>query len=132
MRQGVKRVRTAHTASHTCAAVQPAGRPQLLLVKIELQSWLGKKYCDEAELLPIMLAHGIVRHVRTIEVEVRPLGGDSFKVSLDARRPLVSEGESRNRSLTGDTRDQAGTIQSGDKGRWGCSAGRRCAARVTG
>jgi hypothetical protein len=29
--------------------------------------------------------------VYTIEVEVRPLGGDSFKVSLDARRPLVSE-----------------------------------------
>jgi hypothetical protein len=24
-------------------------------------------------------------------VEVRPLGGDSFKVVLDARRPLVSE-----------------------------------------
>jgi hypothetical protein len=26
------------------------GRPQLLLVKTELQSWLGNKYCDEAEL----------------------------------------------------------------------------------
>jgi hypothetical protein len=62
-----------------------------MLVKTELQSWLGKKYCDEAELLPMLIAHSIVRRVRTIEVEVRPLGGDSFKVSLDARRPLVSE-----------------------------------------
>jgi hypothetical protein len=41
--------------------------------------------------MPLLIAHSIVRRVRTIEVEVRPLGGDSFKVSLDARRPLVSE-----------------------------------------
>jgi WD40 repeat protein len=73
------------------AAGPSSGRPQLLLVKTELQSWLGKKYCDEAELLPMLFAHSIVRHVRTIEVEVWPLGGDSFKVALDARRPLVSE-----------------------------------------
>jgi WD40 repeat protein len=54
-------------------------------------SWLGKKYCDEAELLALLIEHSIVRRVRTIEVEVWPLGGDSFKVALDARRPLVSE-----------------------------------------
>jgi hypothetical protein len=76
----------------TRAAAQPsAGRPQLLLVKTELQSWLGKKYCDEADLLALLLVHSIVRRVHTIEVEVRPLGGDSFKLALDARRPLVSE-----------------------------------------
>jgi hypothetical protein len=46
---------------------------------------------DEADLLPMLIAHSVVRRVHTIEVEVRPLGGDSFKVSLDARRPLVSE-----------------------------------------
>jgi hypothetical protein len=62
-----------------------------LLVKTELQSWLGKKYCDEADLLGLLLAHSLVRRVHTIAVEVRPLGGDSFKVALDARRPLVSE-----------------------------------------
>jgi hypothetical protein len=42
--------------------------------------------------LGLLLAHSLVRRVHTIEVEVRPLGGDSFKVALlDARRPLVSE-----------------------------------------
>jgi hypothetical protein len=93
MKQGAKRARTnGRSPSVNHAIAQPsAGRPQLLLVKTELQSWLGKKYCDEADLLALLIAHSIVRRVRTIEVEVRPLGGDSFKVSLDARRPLVSE-----------------------------------------
>jgi WD40 repeat protein len=92
MNQGAKRARTAEPGAPTTHAAQPsAGRPQLLLVKTELQSWLGKKYCDEADLLGLLLAHNIVRRVHTIEVEVRPLGGDSFKVALDARRPLVSE-----------------------------------------
>jgi hypothetical protein len=92
MNQGAKRARTNEpSASVNQAAGHSAGRPQLLLVKTEHQSWLGKKYCDEAELLPLLIAHSIVRRVRTIEVEVRPLGGDSFKISLDVRRPLVSE-----------------------------------------
>jgi hypothetical protein len=93
MKQGAKRARTAEpNAPVHHSVLQPsAGRPQLLLVKTELQSWLGKKYCDEADLLALLIAHSIVRRVYTIEVEVRPLGGDSFKVSLDARRPLVSE-----------------------------------------
>jgi WD40 repeat protein len=93
MNQRAKRARTAEPAVPIQHAVaQPsAGRPQLLLVKTELQSWLGKKYCDEADLLALLLEHSIVRRVHTIEVEVRPLGGDSFKVALDARRPLVSE-----------------------------------------
>ena len=46
---------------------------------------------DEAELLPLLLAHGLVSRVRTIAVEVRPLGGDSFDVQLDARKPTVGE-----------------------------------------
>jgi hypothetical protein len=92
MNQGAKRARTNEPSAPANQAAQPSqGRPQLLLVKTELQSWLGKKYCDEAELLPMLFAHSIVRRVYTIEVQVRPLGGDSFKVSLDARRPLVSE-----------------------------------------
>jgi WD40 repeat protein len=92
MNQGAKRARTNESSAPVNqAADNSAGHPQLLLVKTELQSWLGKKYCDEAELLPLLIAHSIVRRVRTIEVEVRPLGGDSFKVSLDARRPLVRE-----------------------------------------
>jgi hypothetical protein len=92
MNQRAKRARTAEPGVRATHAAQPsAGRPQLLLVKTELQSWLGKKYCDEADLLALLLAHSIVRRVHTIELEVRPLGGDSFKVVLDARRPLVSE-----------------------------------------
>jgi WD40 repeat protein len=92
MNQGTKRARAAEPDTPTTHAAQPsAGRPQLLLVKTELQSWLGKKYCDEADLLGLLLAHSLVRRVHTIAVEVRPLGGDSFKVALDARRPLVSE-----------------------------------------
>jgi hypothetical protein len=38
-----------------------------------------------------MLAHGLIRRVRTIQIGVRPLGGDSFKVSLDASKPTVQE-----------------------------------------
>ena len=73
------------------ARITEPGSAQLLLVKPELQAWTGKKYCDETELLSLLFAHSIVRRVRTIEVEVRPLGGDSFKILLDTRKPLVSE-----------------------------------------
>jgi hypothetical protein len=42
-------------------------------------------------MLPLLLAHGLVRRVRTIQVAVRPLGGDSFKITLDASLPTVGE-----------------------------------------
>jgi hypothetical protein len=67
------------------------GRAQILLSSPELQVRLGRKYCDETELLPLLLAHGVVRCVRTIEIEVQPLGGESFKVQLDAAQPSVGE-----------------------------------------
>jgi hypothetical protein len=70
---------------------EAGARPQLMLVKTQLQKWLGKKYCDEAELLTLLLAGNIVRRVSTINVEIAPLSGDSFKVALDSMRPLVSE-----------------------------------------
>jgi hypothetical protein len=57
----------------------------------ELQTRLGQKFVDKTELLPLMLAHGLVRRVRTLQIEVRPLGGDSFKVTLDASKPTVGE-----------------------------------------
>jgi mannose-6-phosphate isomerase-like protein (cupin superfamily) len=41
--------------------------------------------------LSLLIEHGIVQRVRTIEVEVQPLSGDNFKVALDASKPLVSE-----------------------------------------
>jgi hypothetical protein len=46
---------------------------------------------DETELMPLLLARGLIRRVRTIQIEVRPLGGDSFKVRLDASSPTVGE-----------------------------------------
>jgi hypothetical protein len=52
---------------------------------------LGREYVDEAELVPLMLAHGLIRRVRTIQIHVRPLGGDSFKVTLEASKPTVGE-----------------------------------------
>jgi hypothetical protein len=69
----------------------PAGRDQLLLVSPELQSRCGQRYCDEAELLPLLLSHGVVRRVRTIAVSVRPLGGDNFNITLGAALPTVGE-----------------------------------------
>ena len=70
---------------------QPRGRPQLLLNTDELRKRTGKKYCDEAELVPLLLAHGLIRRVRTIAVEVRPLSGESFDIKLDAKAPTVGE-----------------------------------------
>jgi hypothetical protein len=55
---------------------------------------LGKKYCDEANLLSELFEHGILRRVRTIDVEVRrwgPTKGKMFMVTLDASRPWVAE-----------------------------------------
>jgi hypothetical protein len=56
-----------------------------------MQTRLVRKFVDETELLPLLLADGLVRRVRTIQIEVRPLGGDSFKVTLDASKPTVGE-----------------------------------------
>jgi hypothetical protein len=81
------------TAKRARAADQtePPGREQLLLSCPQLQLRLCKKYCDETELVSLLLTHGFVRRVRTIQVEVHPLGGDSFKVTLDACWPSVGE-----------------------------------------
>jgi hypothetical protein len=90
MNQGTKRSRTQQPDA---AQAQPdlPGREQLLFTRPEMQTRLGQKYCDEAQLLPLLLAHGLVRRVRTIEVAVRPLGGDSFKIRLDAAGPSVGK-----------------------------------------
>jgi hypothetical protein len=88
--QGIKRARTQQQDGAGAVDNLP-GREQLLLSNPELQTRLGRKYCDEAELLPLLLAHGFVRRVRTIQVEVRPLGGDSFKITLDASVSTVRE-----------------------------------------
>jgi hypothetical protein len=87
---GTKRTRTEQPND---AQVHPqsTGHDELLIASPELQTRLGQKYCDEAGLLPLLLAHGIVRRVRTIEVTVQPLGGDNFKIKLNAAAPSVGE-----------------------------------------
>ena len=87
---GSKRARTQQQDDTGDLDVEP-GRNQLMLTSPELQTRLGRKFVDESELLPLLLSHGLVRRVRTIEVHVRPLGGDSFKITLDASAPTVGE-----------------------------------------
>jgi hypothetical protein len=87
---GTKRARTEHQDGAGGADNLP-GREQLLLTSTKLQTRVGIRFVDEAELVPLLLAHGLIRRVRTIQIEVRPLGGDSFKVTLDASKPTVGE-----------------------------------------
>jgi hypothetical protein len=87
---GTKRTRTEQPAN-TQVLNQVAGHDELLIACPELQTRLGQKYCDEAGLLALLLAHGIVRRVKTISVTVQPLGGDSFNVKLNAAAPSVGE-----------------------------------------
>jgi hypothetical protein len=88
--QRAKRPRT-YQPEALPAQTQLLGHDQLLLKSLELQSRLGKRYCDESELLPLLLSHGLVSRVRTIEVFVHPLGGDNFKIRLDTAKPSVGE-----------------------------------------
>jgi hypothetical protein len=87
---GTKRARTEQQDGAGTEDNLP-GREQLLLTLPELQTRIGRKFVDETELLPLLLAHGLIRRVRTIQVEVRPLGGDSVKVTLDASKPTVAD-----------------------------------------
>jgi hypothetical protein len=87
---GIKRARTEQQDGAGGADNLP-GREQLLLTSPELQTRVGLRFVDEAELVPLLLAHGLIRRVRTIQIEVRPLGGDSFKVTLHAAKPTVEE-----------------------------------------
>jgi hypothetical protein len=87
---GSKRARTQQQDGTGDLDTKP-GRDQLLLTSPELLTRLGRKFVDESELLPLLLCHGLVRRVRTIEVHVRPVGGDSFAITLDASTPTVGE-----------------------------------------
>jgi hypothetical protein len=88
--KGAKRARTQQQDGEGAVDNLP-GREQLFLVSPELQTRLGGRHCDETELVPLLLAHGLVRRVRTIKAEVRPSGGDSFKITVDASVPTVGE-----------------------------------------
>jgi hypothetical protein len=88
--KGIKRARTQQQDGAGASDNLP-GREQLLLSSPELQTRLGRRYCDAIELLPLLLAHGFVRRVRTMQVEVRPLGGDSIKITLEASMPTVGK-----------------------------------------
>jgi hypothetical protein len=88
--KGIKRARTQQQDGEGAVDNLP-GREQLMLSSPELQTRLGRRYCDETELIPLLLAHGLIRRVRTIQIEMRPLGGDSFKITLDASLPTLRE-----------------------------------------
>jgi hypothetical protein len=88
--KGNKRARTQQQDGAGALDDLP-GREQLLLSSPEMQTRLGRRFCAETELVPLLLAHGLIRRVRTIEIQVRPLGGDSFKVTLEAAKPTVGE-----------------------------------------
>jgi hypothetical protein len=89
--KGTKRARNDHPEAAATAQAQLPGRDQLLLTSPALQARHGKKYCGEAELLPLLLAHGLVRRVRAIDVLVHPIGGDNFNVTLGAALPAMGE-----------------------------------------
>jgi hypothetical protein len=89
--RGLKRARTQDQRDGEDSEAKQPGRDQLLLSSPDLQTRLGRKFVDEIELLPLFLAHGLIRRVRTIQINVRPLGGDSFKVTLEASKPTVGE-----------------------------------------
>jgi hypothetical protein len=94
-------------AGHESGQTGDLGREQLLIVSPELQIRVGR-YCDETELLPLLLEHGFVRRVRTIEVEIRQLGGNSFTVTLDSSRPTVGETKveiTRSQGIAGDQQE---------------------------
>jgi hypothetical protein len=86
-------------------AVALTGREQFLLSP-DVQKRVGKKYCDECQLLPLLIVHGLVRRVRTLQIDVRPLGGDSFKVTLDASSPSVGEAKAEIARLQGTPKER--------------------------
>jgi hypothetical protein len=69
----MSQAKRCRTQQHGAAQAEPdfPGREQLLFTSPEMQTRVGQKYCDEAQLLPLLLAQGLVRRVRTIAVEVR-------------------------------------------------------------
>jgi hypothetical protein len=75
----------------TCSTRSVPTRKEILIASPKMQSQLGTKQCDENELLPLLLLHGLVDRVRTIEAAVHPLGGDNFKIRLDSAEPTVGE-----------------------------------------
>jgi hypothetical protein len=87
---GTKRARTEQQDGAGGTDNLP-GREQLLLTCPELQTRVGLRFVDETKLVPLLLARGLVRRVRTIQIEVRPLCGDSFKITRNAAAPTVGE-----------------------------------------
>jgi hypothetical protein len=71
--------------------LQSDDKQKLVVSDFELKTRLGQEFCDDTELLPLLLTKGWVVHVRTIRIEVHPLGGDSINVTLNAARPTVGE-----------------------------------------
>eukprot|EP00935_MAST-01C_sp_MAST-1C-sp1_P001510 g1510.t1 len=69
----------------------PPAQERLLLCD-ELAKITCAECCKEDQLADLLgRVHGVVRRVRTILLEVRPLGGDSYEIEIDALKPTVGE-----------------------------------------
>jgi hypothetical protein len=62
-----------------------------ITMSAELERLLGQKGCCESEFLPLLLTHGYVRSVSTIQITAQPLSGDDLQVTLDAAEPTALE-----------------------------------------
>jgi hypothetical protein len=60
----MRRTKRSRTQQPAAAQAQPdlPGREQLLFTSPELQARVGQKHCDEAQLLPLLLAQGFQKN----------------------------------------------------------------------
>jgi hypothetical protein len=84
----------------------------------ELLARLGQTFSDETELLALLLEHDLVCRVQTIEIDVWPLSGDSFGVTLDASQPTVGEAKAEIARVQGieEARQEMYMVRSADGG----------------
>jgi hypothetical protein len=67
------------------------GCAQICIASPELRSALKLKYIAEVDLVPMLLRNGLIRRVRTLGVEVCPLGGQKFTVRLEVSNSRVAD-----------------------------------------
>jgi hypothetical protein len=56
----------------------------------ELQLLVGTAYADEDQILGLLLRKSLCKRVETFEIQVRPVRGETFSITLDAQHGLVS------------------------------------------
>ena len=51
---------------------EQCAQEQLYIASAELQKQLGRRYCGEAELLPLLLECSLISRVNAFDVQIRP------------------------------------------------------------